>query len=248
MSTPINNSIVKAFTLLRGFDGPEEWLTCRELSRRAGLPEASGYRLVLSLEAIGAVTRGPHGGFRPGMLLSDLSRGVRLDDLLRASASSFSRDIAARFGVTVQLGVLDGGMVSYIAVKGRAKVPSRVGTQLEAYCSGLGKVLLASLSPRELDKFLAEDDLVALTPHTIVDKDALRAQIAQIRVQGYAIDDREIAMDLRCIAVPIRDKRGAVIAAISGSGRPAVMDLARQMELRAALDIAAVGIGTRIYP
>ena len=248
MSTPINNSILRAFSLLRGFERPEEWVTCRELSRRAGMPEASGYRLVLSLEAIGAVIRGPHGGFRPGMLLFDLSQNVHLNDLLRASATPFSRDIARRFGVTVQVGVLEGDMVSYIVVKGRTKVPSKPGTQLEAYCSALGKVLLSGLPASELDRFLQEDELVALTPHTIVNKDVLRARIAQIRIQGYGIDDRELDLQLRCVAVPIRDRQGRVIAAMSGSGRPAVLDAVRQIELRLALEAAAENIAARLYP
>jgi IclR family acetate operon transcriptional repressor len=248
ISTPIINSVLKAFTILRAFEGPDDWLTCRELSKRAGMPEASGYRIVCSLETIGAVIRGPNGRFRPGMLLSDLSQGIRLPDLLRASASNVSREIARRFGVTVQVGVLEGDMVSYVAVKGRAKVPSKVGTQLEAYCTGLGKVLLAGLPTRDFDRFLAEDDFVALTPFTLVDKDVFRAQIAQVRMQGFGIDDREVDMDLRCVAVPIRDRRGEVIAAISGSGRAGELNLARQQELRNVLRHAACEIESRMYP
>lgn len=249
MVTPIVNSVIKAFTILGAFEGLEgEWLTCRELSRRAGIPEASGYRMICSLESIGAVIRGPNGGFRPGMLLSDLSRGVRLPDLLRASVSTSAAAIATRFAVTVQIGILESNMVSYVVVKGRTKVPSREGTQLEAYCSGLGKVLLSGLEDWELDNFLDEGDLVALTPFTIVDKQVLRAQIAQVRSQGFGIDDREIDANLRCVAVPIRDRTGKIIAAMSGSGRSEALDLKRQNALRMALDAATRSIQARIYP
>jgi DNA-binding IclR family transcriptional regulator len=244
MSTPINNSVLRAFTLLRGFDRPGEWLTCRELSRRAGMPEASGYRLVVSLEAVGAVIRGPRGGFRPGMLLAALSQGVMVNDLLRVTATPFARDIVRRFGVTVQAGVLEAGMVSYVMVAGRPEVPARAS----AHCSALGKVLLAGLPAGDLDRFLQEDELVALTPHTIVDKDLLRARIEQIRLQGYGIDDRELDLHLRCVAVPIRDRRNRVIAAISGSARPAALDSTRQVELRLALEDAAEGIAAQLYP
>lgn len=244
MSTPINNSILRAFTLLRGFDRPGEWVTCRELSRRAGMPEASGYRLVVSLEAIGAVIRGPRGGFRPGMLLAALSQGVLVNDLLRVTAAPFARDIVRRFGVTVQVGVLEGSMVSYVMVSGRHEVPTRTGT----HCSALGKVLLAGLPAEDLDRFLQEDELVALTPHTIVDKDLLRARIEQIRTQGYGIDDRELDLHLRCVAVPIRDHRNKVIAAISGSARPGALDSTRQLELRLALEEVAEGIAAQLYP
>lgn len=248
MSTPVINSVLKAFTILRAFKEPDEWLTCRELSKRVGIPEASGYRIICSLETIGAVIRGPNGGFRPGMLLSDLSQGVQLPELLRASASNVSRKIATRFGITVQVGVLEGDMVSYVAVKGRAKVPSKVGTQLEAYCTGLGKVLLAGLRPREFDRFLEEDDFVALTPYTLIDKDIFRSEITQVRTQGFGIDDREVHLDLRCVALPIRNRSGQVIAAISGSGRAGQMGPARQEELRDALRHAASDIEARMYP
>ncbi len=156
--------------------------------------------------------------------------------------------VARRFGVTVQVGVLEAGMVSYVAVKGRTKVPSKAGTQLEAYCTALGKVLLSGLPESELAHFLQEDELVALTPHTIIDKDVLRARIAQIREQGYGIDDRELDLQLRCVAVPIHDRHGTIIAAISGSGRPAVLGASRQLELRLALEEAAKGIAVHLYP
>ncbi|WP_419813894.1 IclR family transcriptional regulator [Glacieibacterium sp.] len=239
---------MKAFTLLQAFERPDEWLTCRELSRRANMPEASGYRLVQSLQATGAVIKGPNGRYRPGMLLFDLSKGVSVEDLLRTSAATVARDIATRYKVTVQMGIFEDGMVSYLAVQGRAKVPSRAGAQLEAYCSGLGKVLLASLSDADLEEFLAEGELIPLTAHTIVDKDQLRAELMRVREQGYAIDDREIQLDLRCVAVPIRNKQGAVVAAISSSSHPGALTPLRQVEVRHALHLAAEQISARVYP
>ena len=69
MATPKNHSVMKAFAILKAFHDPEEWLTSCELSRRANLPEASGYRLIQTLADIGAVVRGPRGRYRPGLLL-----------------------------------------------------------------------------------------------------------------------------------------------------------------------------------
>ena len=72
MATPRNQSVFKAFAMLKSFRDPGEWLTSSELSRRANLPEASGYRMIQTLEEIGAVVRGPRGRYRPGMLLVSL--------------------------------------------------------------------------------------------------------------------------------------------------------------------------------
>jgi DNA-binding IclR family transcriptional regulator len=83
LPTPRNQSVFRAFAILKSFRNPEEWLTSSELSRRSNLPEASGYRLVQTLAEIGAVVRGPQGRYRPGMLLVSLSQNVIVPDLLQ---------------------------------------------------------------------------------------------------------------------------------------------------------------------
>lgn len=251
MATPKNQSILKAFTLLRSFGRPDEWLTSAELSRRAGLPGASGYRLIQTLEEIGAVVRGPRGRYRPGMLLVSLSQNVAVGELLGEASHAILQDLASRLGHTVHMGVLEDGMVTYVAKVGdpaRFAVHTRVGAQLEAYCSGLGKVLLAALPNDDLEAFLRDGDLIALTPHTITDRDAFHGEIDRVRQRGYAIDDREIAQDLRCVAVPVRDGAGRTVAAISVSGDAGHMDERRQENVREALLAAAAAIGRKVYP
>ena len=229
MATPKNQSVLKAFRLLNSFHHPDEWLTSCELSRRAHLPEASGYRLIQTLEEIGAVIRGPRGRYRPGMLLRSLSSNVAIDELLRESSQDIIRALCHRLDVTVHLGLLEGGMVTYIA---KASTPTCIvshtkpGSQLEAYCSGLGKVLLAALPPDNLDNFILEGELVPLTPHTITNRAVLRAQLKEVRHAGYAMDDRECRSDMRCIAVPVHNVEGHVIAAMSATGamKPVTLD------------------------
>src|ERR1700710_1227426 len=96
MATPRNRSVLKAFAMLRAFDRPDEWLTSSEVSRRANLPEASGYRLIQTLEEIGAVVRGPRGRYRPGLLLLSLSHNVTINDLLRDAGQSLMSELAKR--------------------------------------------------------------------------------------------------------------------------------------------------------
>src|SRR5690242_3734657 len=81
VATPKNRSVIKAFALLKSFRDAEEWVSSSELSRRAGLPEASGYRLIQTLEEIGAVARGHKGRYRTGPLLLSLSHNVTLGEL-----------------------------------------------------------------------------------------------------------------------------------------------------------------------
>jgi len=251
MATPKNQSIVKAFALLRSFHSPNECLTSAELSRRAQLPEASGYRLIQTLEGIGAVVRGSKGRYRPGMLLVSLSHNVAVSELLPQASQAILLDLAARLSLTVHMGVLENNMVTYIAKVGectRLSVQTKVGAQLEAYCSGLGKVLLASLPDRDVDSFLEGGDLVPLTSHTITDRMAFRQEISRIRHCGYAVDDGEVSEDLRCIAVPVCDVSGHTVAAISVSDVAVRLDERRHEEMRLALLSAAAAISQKVYP
>ena len=250
MATPKNRSVIKAFSLLRSFDRPDEWLTSSELSRRARLPEASGYRLVQTLEGIGAVVRDSRGRYRPGMLLLTLSQDIVARELWGRAPQMLLNTLARELGVAVSVGVLEDGMVTYVA---RAGAPQQglaidVGMQFEAYCTALGKVLLASLGDAALEEFLADGELIALTERTIVDVERLRADLVRIRCDDHAVDDRETIDTTACVAAPIRNGAGKVVAALSVSDQADAMTEARVVQLRGAVADAAVAIGSRLFP
>jgi DNA-binding IclR family transcriptional regulator len=242
---------MKAFALLKAFHDPNEWVTSCELSRRANLPEASGYRLIQTLEEIGAVVRGPRGRYRPGMLLLSLSQNVTIDELLRDASQALMTDLSRTLGLTTHMGVLEHGMVTYVAkvsAPGSFPVNTRVGAQLEPYCSGLGKILLAALPDDEVESFILDGELVPLTPYTITTAAALRAELKRVREQGYAVDDREHHANMRCIAVPVCDQDGRAVAALSASDDADRMTEQRQKEIRGALFDAACALRHKLYP
>lgn len=237
--------------MLRAFRRPDEWLTSAELSRRAGLPEASGYRLIQTLMEVGAVVCGPRGRYRPGMLLVSLSQNVSIGELLRDASHDIMRELSSNLKLIAHIGILEDGMVSYVAKVGDSSemsIHTRVGSQLEAYCSGLGKVLLAALPSDALEAFMLDGDFVALTPHTITDRAVLRVELDTVRIQGYATDDQENSLGLCCIAVPIRDAEGRTVAALSVSGEASHMAAHRQEGLRDALLAAAAAIRRNVFP
>jgi DNA-binding IclR family transcriptional regulator len=142
-------------------------------------------------------------------------------------------------------------MVTYVAkfdTPTSIMAHTRPGAQLEPYSSGLGKVLLSALPQSELDNFIHEGELVALTPHTITDRALLLAELEAVRRKGFALDDRESRTDLCCVAVPIRDNEGRIIAAMSASERADDMTPARQNDLRMALFDAAAALQRKMYP
>ncbi len=235
--------------MLRAFRAQDEWLTNDERSRRVGLPEASGYRLIQTLEEIGAVIRDGRGRYGPGMLLLSLSRNVAHDRLLRDASNAILERLAEELGLIVHMGVLEDGMVTYVAkcsAGASFRVHTEVGAQLEAYCSALGKVLLAALRQYQLQVFLEGGDLIALTPNTITQPWAFRSELDKIRKQGWAMDDGEIRRDMRCLAVPVKDAAGMIVAAISSSGEASFITEARQGPILEALWRSAAAIEKNI--
>ncbi|HET7085877.1 MAG TPA: IclR family transcriptional regulator [Rhizomicrobium sp.] len=251
MATPRNHSVMRAFALLRAFESPLEWVSSSELSRRAKLPVPSGYRLLQTLEAIGAVVRDSRRLYRPGSLMLSFTDQVTMASLLRDVSHPQMTLLARSLGLTIHLGILEYGMVTYLAKvssPGAFPVHTKVGAQLEPYCSGLGKVLLASLPDREVENFIMDGELIALTPNTIRTGAALRAEIIKVREQGYALDDREHHANMRCLAVPVRDQKGFTVAALSATDDAERMTQERQAEIRTALLEAAASLQQLLYP
>ena len=250
MATPKNRSVMKAFSLLRSFRQPDEWLTSSELSRRAKLPEASGYRLVQTLEGIGAVVRDARGRYRPGMLLLALSQDIVARDLWHRVPQHLLTDVAARLGVRVHVGVFEDDMVTYVACAGK-QVPGMIvtaGMQFEGYCTAIGKVLLAALSSERLDEFLAGGEFVPLTARTLVDRAMLRANLDHVSLRGFSIDDGETLDTIRCIAAPICNPAGVVVAAVSLCDEADRMNEQRQQDLLGELFGVASAVADRLFP
>lgn len=245
-----NNLIWKSFSILRAFRHPDECLTSHELSRRAHLPKASGHRLVQTLEEVGAIVRGANGRYRLGMLLLFLSQNVAVKDLLREVGRPLLVNLSARLDMTIHLGMLENDMVYYlskVATPTSFVTHTRSGALLEAYCSGLGKVLLAALQEEELESFILEGELVALTPHTITDRGVLRQELDKVRRQGFAIDDCEARIDTRCVAVPVRDQAGKVIAAISATGNAEMVGRDHVAFIRSELLVTAQQFSEKLF-
>lgn len=251
MGTPKNQSVQKAFALLRSFQQPDEWVSNAELSRRAHLSKAAAHRLMKTLEEIGAVVRDTRGAYRPGLVLASLSRNIAIGDLVRLASEATLADLASHLHGVVHLGVLEDGMVTYVARVGtstRVDVPSQVGARLEPYCSALGKALLSGLSDERLDDYLREGELVAMTPQTVTDRRKLFSQIRDIRHTGYSIDDREAYQTICCVGAPIYDPGGQIIAALSMADTSDNMSASWRNEVSSALRATAAQISRKVYP
>lgn len=157
-----------------------------------------------------------HGRYAGGDRLRELAACVSPHARLIKVARPILRQLARAERATAYLGVFESEMVTYLVKEGAQTGFTREQMQLEAYCTGIGKILLSQLSEMALLDYLASP-LVGLTEWTITDPSRLREEIALTRKRGYAIDDREIADDLRCIAVAL-PQEGESRYAISLSG------------------------------
>ncbi len=191
----------------------------REQARELDIPLSTAYRLVAALCRDGLVARAGRGFYGPGLELAELLRRVDRRAILAAATRPHLRRLARRLRLTAHLGVLEDEMVTYLLKEqgGGPPVFTQVGCQLEAYCSAIGKVLLAHLPAAERDRYVGAGPFVALTPRTITDPTLLHRELTAVAEAGYAVDDEEVTEQLRCIAVPLHDRRHRVVAAISAS-------------------------------
>ena len=187
-----------------------------------GLNKSTVYRLLESLRGHGMVELDPGTGrYRLGLRLFELGmQAVGRMELTRCAQAPLET-LVQQTGETAHLGVLDKGEVVYLA---RAesphalRMPSAVGRRSPAYCTGIGKALLAELPEPEVREYLAGTPLKALTRRTLSDPGDLLRELKAVRARGYSVDDEEIYPGVRCVAAPVRDHSGTVVAGVSVAG------------------------------
>ncbi len=181
------------------------------------IPRATAHRTAQALQRDGYLIRSRRGYYHPGPALALPGRHSSPITLATGVARPILAQLAMQEDCLAHMGIFEQDMVTYLLKEGAGKdaLFTRQNMQLEAYCSGLGKVLLAALDDSALDAYLADGPFVPLTPNTIVDPEALRAEIARVRLQGYGIDNCEASETLFCIAAPLFGEAGEVLAAIS---------------------------------
>ncbi|KKC26460.1 IclR family transcriptional regulator [Sphingomonas sp. SRS2] len=187
----------------------------------SGLPVATAHRIVQSLTGRGYLIAYRRGAYGLGPAALALGAGLALHDMLHRASLDELQALGRRCKAHAHLGIFESDMVTYLTKVryGRGRLPTSEGTQLEAYCSGIGKVLLAQLEPAALDRYMAQGAFVALTANTITDPAQLLDRLEQARTRGWATDIGEVMPDLSCIAAPLFDRQGRAIAALSVSFR-----------------------------
>jgi len=213
-------SFARGLAVLRSFgaDAPSQTLT--QVAERAGLTRAGARRILLTLVSLGYMEmEGRQFRLTPKVLelgfayLSSLPVWTQAQPVMEALVEELRQSCSAA--------VLDGDEVVYVLRVPAHKIMSinlGIGSRLPAYCTSLGRVLLAGLPPHELRQRVEKMDLVAYTPNTMVNREELIAEIEQVRVQGWCLISEELEPGLISMAAPIYGHNGRVSAAINISG------------------------------
>lgn len=241
--TDFVQSLARGLAVIRAFDAEHAELTLSEVSRRAEISPAAARRFLRTLETLGYV-RSDHRRFAltPRVLELGFSylSALSLPETMQPHLEGLSREVDE----SVSAAVLAGTEIVYVA-----RVPTRrimsigitIGTRFPAATTSMGRVLLAELPEPRVRELLAEHPPEALTERTITDVDAVIAELARVREQGWAIVDGELELGLRSLAVPVRGRDGGVAASlnVSTSATRDSVERLRDHHLPRALETAA---------
>jgi len=225
-------SLARGLMVIRAFSEQTSSLTIADVAKITGLPRAAARRCLLTLTQLGyAGTDGRVFFLRPKVLalgysfLSSAPLATVLDPVLSQVSRTLEESSSAA--------VLDEDDVVYIARVATKRIMSlglNIGSRLPAYCTSMGRVLVASLSNADFEDYLKRVSLKPFTAHTITSKTEFRRTIEDIRTNGFALIDQELEIGLRSLAVPIRNPSGVVVAAINVSAQAVRVEPAEMIE------------------
>ncbi len=220
------------------------------IQERLGMPKSSTHHLISTMCELGLIKRRSLGGYGLGLKLLELAGLAHESNDIQRDAVPILRGFAQQVQLTCHLGVLDDGEAVYLArVEGARDiiVKSHVGQRFPVNCSALGKCLVAWLPPEPLDAVIAKLAFEKRMPKTVMNAPDFRLALDEVRRRGWALDDEEQAPNCRCIAAPIRDRDGLVVAAISAVGTLEQVSDKRFRTLSTQIIAAAGAISESVY-
>ena len=215
-------SIERAFAIAEEVARNREGIGLAELSKRVGLHNSTTFHLVKTMVQLGYVSQlADSRKYRIGRRMFTLAAGAMDEIELVSVATPILEKLTGATGEYSHFAIRSGEQIVVVAKTagtGIFQMVDRTGAVRPAHATALGKVLLAALSPSQLERYLASCELHKFTAKTISEKDALLREIEEVRRKGLAFDDGEFDPEARCVAVPVRDFTGRVAGAIGMSG------------------------------
>jgi len=193
-------------------------INLERLAEETGLPKPTLYRFLITLVDLGYVYRDTNDQYSLTLRMFSIgSKGLAHMDLTEV-ARPIAEELGEKLRETVHMGILDGDMAMYILkIESRytIRMYSRVGKRIPLYCTAIGKILLSEMEEPAFGQLIRNMEFVPFTRRTIANSSQLQTELALVKTQGYAQDLEEHEDGVRCIAVPIRDYTGSIIAGMS---------------------------------
>jgi IclR family pca regulon transcriptional regulator len=218
-----SQSLERGLAILHSFTSGRSLLGVSELSRDVGLTRSTAHRYISTLAALGYLQQDlPTKKYRLGPRVLDLGFSAINSMELRDIGAPHLQELSDATGHTVNMAVLDGSDIVYIerlrsAQQGQREIDLNlhIGSRLPAYCTSMGKVLLAYLPRDEQEAVLERTQFVRRGPNTLTARKQLVQELERVRDEGLAVNNEELAYGLRSIAAPVRSQTGDVVAAIN---------------------------------
>lgn len=255
-----SQTVEKALRLLAVVAEQPASLSLTALSQAAGIEKTTAHRLATSLVRCRFLRFDPATRtYSLGLQLVDLGQQSLAQFDVAREARPFMERLGALTGEAVHLGLFDEGEVVYVAQVPSSEpviIRAHVGTRGPMHCTAMGKILLAFGPAERMERLLARGAWPAMTPNTIIQSDELAEHLARVRRLGFALDDEEHRLGIRCVGVPVHDHTATAVAALSVTGPAfrlsreriheivgpllaAAQELSGQLGYRAALPLAA---------
>jgi len=210
-------SLSRGLQVIEAFHGEREGLTVSAAADRTGLSRAAVRRLLITLELLGYAEKSGASFHLTGRVLR-LGFSFATSNSLGGLALPVLEQLSARIHESCSISILDEDQIAYVARSAPRRVMTidlGVGSRLPAWCTSMGRVLLAALPPGDLERRLMAATLTAHTPKTVTSRRLLRKVLREVRSRGYALVDEELELGLRSIAVPVVSRSGRVVAAMN---------------------------------
>lgn len=217
----LNQSIIKAFTVLDAFTNDKKEWGVRELANKTGYNKSTTYRLLSTLVSLNVIHQNENEKYCLGSKLFELGNRVSLYQSLITVTNQPIKNVALEIQETVLLGILKEERVFYVnkadSLQG-LKISTSIGSYQPIHATASGKLLLAFSSIEKQETYFKNNPLAKYTQKTITKTSELKSKLKNIKKQGYSLDLEEFELGLICIAIPIFNKKGNAIACISASG------------------------------
>jgi IclR family transcriptional regulator, pca regulon regulatory protein len=227
-----SQSLERGLAILSCFTPQRPVLGIADIADELGMSRSTTHRYVITLVALGYLEQGASRKYRLGLRVTDLGMSALNSTGLREHAHPYLEELRQRTSYTTSIGVLDSTDVLFVdrvrsfrRGKNSVELNLHVGSRVPAYCTSIGKLLLANLPEREQRELIAQMTLTKRARNTITSKKALRDELDEIQEAGFAVDDQELVANVYAIAAPVRNDTHETIAAVGLAAPSTIISL-----------------------